>query len=59
MRSVQWLSFPAEKLEDVDVIVFTDVPKITAEQADQLSAFVREGMGLFGLLGKIQSECME
>ena len=60
VRSVPWLSFPAEKLEDVDVIVFTDVPKITAEQADQLSAFVREGNG-FCLVcwGKYKSECME
>ena len=52
VRSVPWLSFPAEKLEDVDVIVFTDVPKITAEQADQLSAFVREGNGFVWFAGE-------
>ena len=52
VRSVPWLSFPAENLEEVDVIVFTDVPKITAEQADQLSAFVREGNGFVWFAGE-------
>lgn len=52
VRSVPWLSFPAEKLEEVDVIVFTDVPKITAEQVDQLSAFVREGNGFVWFAGE-------
>jgi len=52
VRSVPWLSFPAEKLEEVDVIVFTDVPKITPEQADQLSAFVREGNGFVWFAGE-------
>ena len=52
--------FSAEKLEDVDVIVFTDVPKITAEQADQLSAFVREGNGFVWFAGEnTKRECME
>jgi hypothetical protein len=45
-RSVPWLSFPAEDLGKVDVLVFTDVPEITAEQAEQLEEFVRRGNGL-------------
>ncbi len=46
VRSVPWLSFPAENLNDVDVIVFADVPEITGEQAKQLERFVRKGNGL-------------
>jgi hypothetical protein len=51
VRSVPWLSFPAENLEEVDVIVLADVPEITVEQADQLSAYVREGNGLVWFAG--------
>lgn len=46
VRTVPWLSFPAENLNQVDVIVFTDVPEITGEQARQLERFVRKGNGL-------------
>lgn len=46
VRAVPWLSFPSEDLGQVDVIVFTDVPEITAEQATQLERFVRKGNGL-------------
>jgi hypothetical protein len=46
IRTIPWLSFPAENLNDVDVIVFADVPEITAEQAQQLEKFVRKGNGL-------------
>ena len=46
IRTIPWLSFPAENLNDVDVIVFADVPEITAEQAQLLEKFVRKGNGL-------------
>jgi hypothetical protein len=46
VRVVPWLSLPAEDLGKVDVIVMTDVPEITPEQAKQLEQFVRRGNGL-------------
>ncbi len=51
VRSTPWLSFPAEDLGKVDVIVLADVPEITADQATQLSRFVREGNGLVWFAG--------
>lgn len=45
-RAVPWLSFPAEDLSRIDVLVFTDVPEITGEQARQIGKFVRRGNGL-------------
>ncbi|MFU8892099.1 MAG: BatA domain-containing protein [Luteolibacter sp.] len=50
-RSVPWLSFPAEDLNEIDVLVFTDVPEITSEQAKQLEKFVRNGNGLIWFAG--------
>ena len=46
VRTVPWLSLPTENLNDVDVIVFADVPEVTGEQAKQLERFVRKGNGL-------------
>ena len=51
IRTIPWLSFPAENLNDVDVIVFADVPEITGEQAKQLEQFVRKGNGLIWFPG--------
>jgi hypothetical protein len=51
VRAVPWLSLPAENLDEVDVIVFADVPEITGEQAAQLSGFVRKGNGLVWFAG--------
>ncbi len=51
VRAVPWLSLPAENLEQVDVIVFADVPEITEEQAVQLTRFVRKGNGLVWFAG--------
>lgn len=51
VRSVPWLSFPAQNLDQVDVVVFTDVPEITDEQATQLGRFVRKGNGLIWFAG--------
>ena len=52
VRAVPWLSLPAERLDEVDVIVFADVPEITRQQAEQLSRFVRQGNGLVWFAGK-------
>jgi hypothetical protein len=46
VRSIPWLTFPTEDLSQIDVLVFTDVPEITSEQAKQLEKFVRSGNGL-------------
>lgn len=51
VRAVPWLSFPAEDLTQVDVIVFADVPEITGQQAEQLESFVRRGNGLVWFAG--------
>lgn len=51
VRSVPWLSFPTEDLTQVDVIVFTDVPEITEQQAEELEQFVRRGNGLVWFAG--------
>jgi hypothetical protein len=51
VRSVPWLVLPSQPLEEVDVIVLTDVPEITPEQVDQLSRHVREGKGLVWFAG--------
>ena len=51
VRSVPWLSFPAENLSEVDVVVFADVPEITEQQAEDLEKFVREGNGLIWFAG--------
>lgn len=51
VRSVPWLSLPAERLDDVDVIVLADVPEITPEQVNLLSRHVRQGNGLVWFAG--------
>jgi hypothetical protein len=51
VRSIPWLSFPAEDLGKIDVIALADVPEITVDQATQLSRFVREGNGLIWFAG--------
>jgi hypothetical protein len=50
-RSVPWLTFPTEDLSQIDVLVFADVPEITAEQVKQLETFVRNGNGLIWFAG--------
>ena len=51
VRSVPWLSLPAQKLDNVDVVVMADVPEITAEQMELLSRHVRNGNGLIWFAG--------
>jgi len=51
VRSVPWLSFPAQDLKEFDVIVLADVPDITPEQGRRLEGYVREGNGLIWFAG--------
>ena len=51
VRSIPWLTLPAEPLEEVDVLIFADVPEITPEQVTQLSLHVRNGNGLVWFAG--------
>lgn len=51
VRSVPWLTLPAEPLEEVDVLIFADVPEVTPEQVSQLSRHVRSGNGLVWFAG--------
>jgi hypothetical protein len=46
VRSIPWLSFPTQDLEQVDVIVMANVPELTTDQAKKLSRHVRQGNGL-------------
>jgi hypothetical protein len=52
VRSVPWISLPAETLDDVDVLILAGVPEITPEQSDQLSRHVSEGGGLVWFAGQ-------
>lgn len=49
--TMQWPTFPATGLEPFDVVILTDVPEITPEQAEALSRFVRQGNGLIWFAG--------
>ncbi len=51
VRSVPWLSLPAQDLGSFDVIVLAGVPEVTSEQARQLEEYVREGNGLIWFAG--------
>ena len=46
VQVMQWPTFPVGGLEPYDVIVLTDVPQITEQQAKDLTRFVRQGNGL-------------
>lgn len=51
VRSIPWLSFPQQNLDEVDVLVMANVPEVTPQQAKQLSQFVRQGNGLVWFAG--------
>jgi hypothetical protein len=51
VRSVPWISLPAEALDDVDVLILAGVPEITPEQSNQFSRHVSEGGGLIWFAG--------
>ncbi len=46
VRSVSWLSLPSQNLKNFDLVILSDVPEITKEQAAKLRTFVKEGNGL-------------
>ncbi|MEO0474469.1 MAG: BatA domain-containing protein [Planctomycetota bacterium] len=52
VRTVQWPAFPTEGLDGFDVVILTDVPEITSQQAEDLSRFVRRGNGLVWFAGE-------
>ena len=49
--TVQWPSVPQKPFSAYDVVVLADVPRITSEQAEELSASVRQGNGLIWFAG--------
>ena len=51
VRTIPWLSFPAEDLSKTDVIILADVPEITEDQVARLNRHVREGNGLVWFAG--------
>lgn len=51
VSTMQWPTFPATGLEPFDVVILTDVPEVTPEQAEALSRFVRQGNGLIWFAG--------
>lgn len=46
VQSVSWVDLPRQDLKAFDVVVLSDVPDITVEQAGALEKVVREGKGL-------------
>ena len=46
VRSVSWLSLPAQDLKNFDIVILSDVPEVTSEQAKQLRDYVKAGNGL-------------
>lgn len=52
VRTAQWPAFPTESLEAFDVVILTDVPEITPQQAKRLSSHVRRGNGLIWFAGQ-------
>ncbi len=51
VRTVRWPSFPSREMDQADVVILTDVPEITKEQAEQLKRLVRRGSGLVWFAG--------
>ncbi|MEM6257189.1 MAG: BatA domain-containing protein [Planctomycetota bacterium] len=52
VETFRWPNFPIGGLDDIDVMLLADVPKITEEQAEQVEAFVRRGNGLIWFAGE-------
>lgn len=46
VQTVSWVDLPGQELRRFDVVVLSDVPDITVEQAAALEQYVREGNGL-------------
>ena len=51
VQSVSWVSLPAQDLSKFDVVILTDVPDITTDQARRFEEYVRAGNGLIWFAG--------
>ena len=52
VRTTRWPALPPEGLGAFDVVILTDIPEVTPQQAEQLSRFVRQGAGLVWFAGQ-------
>jgi hypothetical protein len=52
VQSVSWVDLPAQDLEAFDVVILSNVPDITMQQANILEQYVREGNGLIWFGGE-------
>jgi len=46
VRSASWLSLPSQDLKRFNIVILSDVPEITAKQAERFRDYVRKGNGL-------------
>jgi uncharacterized membrane protein len=51
VQSVPWVSLPTQDLSKFDVVILSDVPDITADQARRFEEYVRAGNGLIWFAG--------
>ncbi len=51
VQSVPWVALPAQDLSKFDVVILSDVPDITADQARRFEDYVRAGNGLIWFAG--------
>ena len=51
VNAISWTALPTRNLEALDILIMSDVPEITEQQAARLKAFVRSGKGLIWLGG--------
>jgi uncharacterized membrane protein len=52
VQSVSWLSLPSQDIKNFDIVILSDVPEITEEQAKELRNYVRAGNGLIWFGGE-------
>jgi uncharacterized membrane protein len=52
VKPISWDALPGEDLDSYDVVVLSDVPAITEDQAKRLDKFVRKGNGLIWFPGE-------
>lgn len=51
VRTAQWPSLPPEGFDGFDLVIMTDIPEITPQQAEDLARFIRRGNGLIWFPG--------
>lgn len=51
VQSVPWVALPAQDLSKFDVVILSDVPDITPDQASRFEEYVRAGNGLIWFAG--------